>query len=272
MSKVVFAGCSFTAGNGWNPNDFSTSCKDHPDLWTNLCCSQIDQLKNLEILNYGQGAASNAEIFRNTAKAIAEHGSDIKIVFCQWSNMPRYTFDIGFELWTTSEGIHPGMRGKKDVNLNRGDKWSRKYIDDLLDRLLVLHHLHGEIIKVVEFCNILQKLAQQFNIKLYFINGLCVWDQNYFIRLSGVLPEQFTPFTKKEILNIETRDDEDIFKLYKIMHDDYDRAGGINLSQWVNLYNSMKQNILDTNYDNRHPGIKSNQLYAQQIKNFLETQ
>ena len=276
MSKIVFTGCSFTAGTGWvdmaDPNESrKLECKNYPDLWVNLCATQIDQLKNLEVVNLGKGGASNIEIFANTVDAIGTFGAGIDTLFCQWTSMPRYNFDVGFELWTTREGLQRVTRSKHDVNLNRGDTWSRKYLDDLLDRFLVLHHLHGEIVKVVKYSSILQKLSQQLNIKLYFINGLCPWDQNYFVKLSGVLPEEYTLFTKKQILNIESRDDEDIFKLYDIMHNDYAQAGGIDLSNWVNLYDSMKQNMLDTNYDNHHPGIKSNQLYFQQIKNFLET-
>ena len=271
MSKVVFSGCSFTAGTGWNKDNINADCKDYPDLWANLCCSKLDQLKNLELVNIGQGGASNTEIFKNTVRAIANYGSDISVLFCQWTIVPRYNFNVGFELWSTSESLAGLRKRLHDINLNRGDHWDRDYVTDLLDRLLVLHHLHGEIINVVEYANILQKIAKKYNIKLYFINGLCPWDQDYFVRLSEeTMPIQFTKFTKKEILNIESRDNDDILKLYKIMHDDYDQAGGIDTSCWVNLYSPMNKNKIDVNYDNHHPGIKSNQLYFQQIKDFLD--
>jgi len=275
MSKVVFTGCSFTAGNGWVDTDPEMSVqiadKNNANLWVNLCHTQIDQLKNLDLINLGQGGASNAEIFKNTVEAIANHNSDIGILFCQWTSMPRYSFKVGFELWSTDEGIETSRRSKFDVVLNRGDRWDRKYLDDLLNRLLVLHHLHGEIVRLVEYTSTLQKLAQAVGIKLYFINGLCPWDQNYFLKLNNVLPEDYTEFTKNQILNINSRDDNDIFKLYKKMHNEYDQAGGIDPTLWVNLYNSMGHNKTDTNYDNIHPGIKSNQLYFQQVKQFLQS-
>ena len=277
MSKVVFTGCSFTAGDGWvdmaDPDESrKLECKNHPDLWVNLCATQIDQLKNLEVVNLGEGGASNTEIFKNTVQAIGDFDCEIDAIFCQWTAMPRYNFSVGFELWSTNEGLSPSARSKYDVNLNRGDTWSRKYLDDLLNRLRALHHLHGEIVKVVEYVNILQKLTRALGIKIYFINGLCPWDQDYFLKLNNVLPERYTEFTKKEILNIDSRDDEDIFKLYELMHNDYVKAGGVDPTCWINLYDSMKQTMLDTNYDNNHPGKKSNQLYFQQVKNFLETQ
>lgn len=273
MSKVLFTGCSFTAGDGWSKTNPGSECKDSPDLWVNLCHRQLNQLKNLEILNHGQSGISNTEIFKNTTKAIADHGNTIDTIFCQWTTMPRYKFGVGLELWSTTENINiTAARPTHDVNLSSGDTWDRKYLNDLYDRLLVLHHLHPEIIKVVEYSNILEKLTKKLNIKIYFINGLCPWDQNYFIRLSDVCPEDFTAFTKKEILNIESRDDGDIFKLYKLIHDEYSHAGGINTGKWVNLYNSFLNNKIDTNYDRNHPGINSNQLYFQQVKDFLTTQ
>jgi hypothetical protein len=276
MSKVIFTGCSLTAGNGWvdlPPADSQgIECKDHPDLWVNLCHSELAQLKDLNLINLGQGGASNAEIFKNTVSAISEYQHNINTIFCQWTAMPRYTFNVGFELWRTSETTIPDARSKTDVNLSNGTKWDRKYLDDLLDRFLVLHHLHYEIINVVTYSNILQRLAKSFSIKLYFINGICPWDQDYFTRLNNVLPENYTTFTKNEILEINSRSDEDIFKLYNKLHTDYDDAGGIYPTQWINLYSSMVDNRIDVNYDKKHPGTKSNQIYFKQIKKFLETQ
>lgn len=267
MNKVVFTGCSFTFGAGWIPEEEKSFqynfSKQHPDLWVNRCHAQIDQLKNLELINYGQSGASNVEIFKNSVKAIADHNSSISIMFCQWTSMPRYSFRSGFELWSTTQSFSQRGRGKVP---------EQAYIDDVLDRFLALHHLQDEIVKLLNYINILQKLADCIGIRMYHVNGLCPWDNNYFVRLSNAMPSDYTPFTKKEILDVDHRDDVDLFKLYQYMHDEYDRAGGINSARWINLYNSFKNNIIDVNYDGHHPGIKSNQLYVQQVKQFLELQ
>jgi hypothetical protein len=274
MSKLIFTGCSFTAGNGWrdstDPAVSKLECKDHPNLWVNLVATQIEQFADTEVVNFGKGGLSNAEIFANTVDAMTSC-QDIDTVFCQWTSMPRYTFDVGFELWPTTEGLLVQARSLEDVKLSNGQTYPRKYLDDILDRFLALHHLHLEIVKVLKYCTVLQNLSQQLDIKLYFVNGLCPWDLNYFMRLHNVLPEAYTPFTKKEILEIDSRDDQDIFALYSNMHNDYDAAGGCHAPRWINLYDSMLSNIVDTNYDHRHPGTKSNQLYLQQVKNFLKT-
>ena len=281
MKKTVFTGCSFTAGSGWSnlvPEKSSrVEVKGSPYLWVNLCHQNINVLKSLDLINLGQSGASNTEIFERAVEFISTHTDKISYLFCQWTAMPRYNFDVGFELWITREHLQlergETSRGKHSVNLNRGDSWSREYLDDLLDRLLALHHLHGEIVKVVRYTHILTNLCQNFGIRPIFINGICPWDNKYFDVLPPeTLPKGYTKFTKKEILNIDTRDDSNIFKLYYQAHQEYADAGGIDQRNWVNLYNSFQKQKIDTNYDNTHPGKLSNQLYFQQIKNFLETQ
>ena len=64
MSKVIFTGCSFTAGTGWvdlPPVDSAAlEYKDYPNLWVNLCHRELSQIKDLDLVNLGQSGASNA--------------------------------------------------------------------------------------------------------------------------------------------------------------------------------------------------------------------
>jgi hypothetical protein len=276
MKSVVFVGCSYTAGNGWVDADPNTSmkaeAKDHPNLWVNLCHTNIKQLKDLKLINLGKGGASNTEIFENTVRAMSEYGNDIDTIFCQWTAMPRYNFNVGFELWNTSESLHNLEARTHDVNLNNSDQYPRQYIVDLMNRLKAMHHLHWEILKVVDYTNIITRLSRLIGVKnVFFINGACSWDKNYFLELTNATPEDYTNFTKTEILNIHTRDDKDIYQLYQLAHKQYNDAGGINSPRWINLYNSFLNQILDTNFDNLHPGTKSNKLYYQIIKSHLES-
>ena len=39
--KIVYAGCSFTAGTGFDETDLGRDCKEFPDLWVNLCSENI---------------------------------------------------------------------------------------------------------------------------------------------------------------------------------------------------------------------------------------
>lgn len=272
--KVIFAGCSFTSGAGWHPSDKMIEIRNHPDLWVTLCHKNIPQLKDLDCVNAGQGGASNTEIFVNCVQSLATYAGDIVYLICQWTAMPRYNFRAGFELWPLQnehlEIDHlEGGRGNHDLYLHNNSNIPRQYLDDLLDRLLVLHHLHGEISKLVRYTNILNILCKSMGIKIIHINGLCPWDDQYFTKLNNVLPEDYTPFTKEHILDIRNRDDDEILKLYNQAHDEYQNLGGIDPGQWVNLYSPFKNFIIDTNYDNRHPGIKSNQIYFSQVSDYF---
>lgn len=273
MSKLVVAGCSLSSGTGFDPDNPFVDCLDAPELWVNLCAKNIDALSSLELINVSQRGASNTIIFENAVKEIGKHGNNIDTMFCQWTAMPRYQFSVGLEFWSTNESLVPRQRSKEDVSLVNGIKIKRSYLDNLLNQLNALHHLHSEILKVVKYTNILKNLAAKNNIKIYFINGICPWDKDYFKKLSSpnITPKDLTDFTKTKILNIEHRSDEDIFKLYNIIHEDYDREGGIDPRDWINLYDSMGRNKKDLNADNEHPGIISNQYYFDQINNFLKS-
>lgn len=277
IKKIIFSGCSYTAGNGWTDTDPEESAKietkDCPHLWVNLCHTHLNSLKNLELINLGQGGASNTDIFTITMRAMSEHGHNIDTIICQWTSMPRYNWNVGFELWDTSENIpHPDAKHRKhDVNLNRGDHWTRDYINDLTDRLRVLHHLHWEILKVVDYSHVIHSLAHKLGIaNVYFINGLCPWDQDYFTRLENVFPEQYTEFTKTQILNINNRDDQEIHALYKLAHDQYQQKGGIKPQAWINLYQSFHNLRIDHNHDGQHPGIQSNLVYYRLLQSRLQ--
>lgn len=279
MKKLIFSGCSYTAGNGWADLPVNESrkieVKDSPYLWVNLCANHIDLFKSLELINIGTGGASNTEIFDNAIEQIVTHGDTIDTLVCQWTSVPRYRFNVGFELWDTSVTMNHNNLQTHNVNLNSGNEWTREYITNLTDRLRVMHHLHWEIVKVVRYSNIIKQAAKKLAInRVIFVNGSCPWDLNYFNYLSAptVLPSDYTDFTKNEILNIKSRPDEDIFKLYQLAHAHYQNAGGIDSNDWANLYNSFKYTQIDTNFDQKHPGISSNQNYFQQIKNFLQTQ
>jgi hypothetical protein len=273
MKKAVFAGCSFTAGDGWVATDPADSRrlmdKSHPDLWVNVCHRSIPNLMQLELHNVAQGGASNAEIFNQAVSAMAAHGSDIGMLVCQWTSMPRYNFNVGLELWDTSESFQTAVRSH-DIHLSDGTHWTRSYINDLLDRLRVLHHVHWDIVAVVHYTNVITRLATSLKIaRVFFVNGLCPWDKNYFTRQHNVLPDSYTNFTKHEVLQIKHRSDQDIQKLYNLAHQHYQDAGGIRPELWINLYQSFGNLQCDSNFDQKHPGTQSNLLYSNLVKQHI---
>lgn len=264
---VIFAGCSFTAGDGWTDVD---DPKSHPNLWVNLCHQNIPKFQNLALVNLSQGGASNTDIFEQAVSALTHYRGDSVVLLCQWTAMPRYQWQIGFELWDTKEHITTRDLDDHDVNLSDGTRYPRKYINDIKSRFRAMHHLHWEILKVVKYSKILEDLAERLGSTVFFVNGLCPWDKHYFTKLENVLPEDYTEFTKKTILDIDSRSDQDIKKLYDLAHHHYTQAGGINQDLWINLYDSFRKTQSDFNFDGNHPGKQSNQLYSSVVENRLK--
>jgi hypothetical protein len=269
--KLIFAGSGVTSGVGWNEADRSVDTITSPYLWTNLIHQNIQQLTKLRAVNVGKKHANNADIFQQVAEAISIYGTQIELLFCQWTTPFKHNWNVGFEPWNTSETTIRTVPVSHSVNLNNGKSWSREYINDVITRFLELHHVHWEIIKIVKYSNIILKLAKQFEIKIFFINASCPWDKNYFVELFDVEPNDYTKFTKKEILNIDNRNDEDIFKLYKLAHAQYQEAGGVDESDWINLYNSFLINQVDTTFPGASlGGVESNKIYYKIIENRLK--
>jgi hypothetical protein len=260
MNCSVFVGCSFTQGVGFELLD------KEPGLWVNLLHSKLEQLSSTTLINNGVGGFSNEQIFYTAVNSIITHQP--KYIFVQWTSSPRYTFLLGVETYSTNQYF--SMNNKLcDVNLH-SIKYSKSYLENIRNRFLSLHHPHSDIVNIIKYTSSLILLAKKFNSQIFFINGLCPWDQDFFTKLTNTLPDKYTKYTQK-ILETDTRDDQEIFLLYDKIHSDYTQAGSIQESYWLNLYQSLRGNMLDTNSDNKHPGLESNFLYFSFIKkSFLE--
>jgi len=83
------------------------------------------------------------------------------------------------------------------------------------------------------------------------------------------MPSDLSAYTR-DLLNVDNRDDEEIFKLYDKMHDQYQQAGGIQEDKWLNLYSSMHKGRIDRAEDEVHPGIISHKNYVEIFTNKLK--
>lgn len=261
MFKIAFTGSSHVAGVGWN-------LPEEQDLmWTNLVHKNC--FSDLICVNASIPGCSNSDIFKQSIELIASN-DNLECLICSWVDVPRYTFSAGFELYPTDIKFVIG-HSNGDIKLSTGTI-PKKYIENLQNRFLTLHHYHHEIKLIIEYVNVINKLCKQKNIKVYHVNDACPWDEKYFDCLTDVFPEAYTEFTKTNILNVVNRNDEEIFKLYTKLHNEYDLAGGIRQSSWINLYSSWFNNQIDANHDNVHPGQQSNFNYYTIVSNFLKSQ
>lgn len=259
MNKVVFVGCSAITGVGLDKNDLNKDCKDHPDLWVNLCHRGIKEFQQLELINLGESGSSNADIFLHAVEAVSKY-PDLEYLICVWTNNSRHTFNIGFN-----------AEFDQKVLFDYNTKQHTSYIQNICDRFISLQNMHWGIVDLLRYINILINLTKQRSIKLVNINGTCKWDDDYFKEIPDrIISGDYPEFMRDFILEAKTHTDEENYKLYKKAHRLYREAGGIQEHTWANLYNSFYfKNMIDKTYDNLHPGIKTNQKLFEILKNFV---
>jgi hypothetical protein len=258
MNYTLFTGCSFVAGHGL---DYE---KNDPDLWVNLLHQA--KFQNTQLLNQSRSGRANAGIFQDTVNSLVTYPVNTAVV-C-WTSVPRLELVLGLELYDTSQVFGPNNT-VRDHALNTSTV-SKKYLQDLENRLLTLTDLHHEILMVVFYTNCLIKLAEKTGTQIFFVNTLCPWDLDFFVEKTdeNLLPSDYTKFTQN-LLQAETRDDKEIHLLYKKIHQDYNSHGGIKQHHWLNLYNSLHQQQIDYGNDNIHPGYKSQHIFFDFLQNLI---
>lgn len=260
MGKVLFVGCSYTSGAGFDLK------KSEPGLWVNLLHQKNSHLQSLELVNVARDGRSNSGIFMDAVWNLTR--DHYKYAVVAWTSMPRFEIEVGLETYDTSQILIPNCPTRthklNDVT------YTKDYLDKIRDRLTTLIHLHGEIRNLVYYVDSLVQLADQLGTKIFFVNAICPWDAHYFNRMADIMPNQTTEFTQTTIINLHNRSDEEFFLLYHKIHDEYDAAGGIHQERWLNLYGSLGQARIDVNADQSHPGLESNQLYFQFLDQALQ--
>ena len=259
LSNCLFTGCSFTQGVGL------LSEYADPGLWVNILHSTHPKLKSLNLINSGVSGYNNKQIFCKTVEDLITHRPTT--AFVCWTEPSRITVNPGLETYPTSLFLGGCTLVEHGVNLV-DVTYSKDYIENIKNRFFDLTNLHYEFLELLNYCRILTKLANQLNVTLYFVNGICFWDDNYFTYNADIsrLPEDLTELTKK-LIQTDLRSDIEIFIIYDRMHSEYKTANG--LTNWLNLYNGFRTKFyLDLGNDNLHPGYISNKKFAE----FLLTQ
>jgi len=255
MKYTVFTGCSFTEGVGL------PDIKDNQYLWVNTLYRSSPSLSKNKLLNLGVGGSTNYEIFTASIAALINH--DCEYLFVSWTALMRYRFSLGVETYPTDQYWSPHSK-LDDVNLCPNITYSKKYLIDLRNKFLALHHDHYEIVKILNYTSIINQLGQKLGVKVLFVNNILPWDNNYFDHVSRTdrLPTDTTKYTQ-ELLNLDNRSDQEFFVLYDKIHSDYHKTNGVDRCVWLNLYNGFEKNFhLDCGNDNVHPGILSHTKYG----------
>jgi hypothetical protein len=261
QGKVLFFGGSGTAGCGWENGD--PGDRSNPNMWVNLVHSRIPELQNLEKMNLAISGTNNTAMFKDIVKHIATT-TDVKYILCAWLYLHRYELSVGFEEANdTVAEFHPSWDHRTDFVL-ADQTIKAKYVNEVKNKFLALHHDHFEICKLMEYVNIINALCKEKNIVVYHINDSCPWDPGYFTK-----QKTYTEYTK-EILKANYRDADSTRRLYEQLHSDYEKLGGICEDSWVNLYRAHIDWTTDYNNDSFHGGVESNFLGYEMIRDKFE--
>lgn len=253
FNKILIAGCSFASGEGLE--DGITDSRN----WTNQLANK---LLPHTVKNIAQSGANNQWIFLETMSALIRDKYDLVLV--EWSAIPRYAFNIGLELYSVKSTLN------KSVNLVGNQTLSESWLLDIKKKLMTVHNDHWDMLDLVKYVNVLIELqvkARQG--KIFFINGLGPWTDQYFVKKQITLPSDLDVYTYN-LLQSDQRDDTEVFQLYDMIHHQYSMYGGIQEQYWLNLYQSQLKTRIDyASETDHHPGYLSQDMYADNFYNTL---
>ena len=245
MKKVCFNGCSFTVGEGFD--------QDQRDQYI------YDRLVSFECgferTNIAKGGSSNYEIFMRSAQALKQ---DFDILFVQWSALNRIWLYPGPDCeWFINSGNKEFRY--RSIHLNEKDQ------NRFRDILLMMNHDYHGIMSLIDYCDILNQLALHKNKQIVFINGLVPWSDDLINPLGDNLYESLSEYSR-QILDFDSRDDDQIRCLFQSLQHKF---AELDQSRWVNIFESFKTLTIDIGTQGHHPGIKSHEIMAQKIVNYL---
>jgi len=255
IASTVFCGCSFTEGLGLDLK------KLDPNLWVNILYQSTKQLATTKLINAGVAGATNEEIFLSALNSITNNPG-CRYLFVAFTACKRLRVNPSVELYSTDIFLGSGKK-INDVHINPKITISGSYIENIRDRFFDLTHLHYDILKILHYTRLIEQTAKKFNIEVFFVNSLMGIDKNYFVPVvaSSRIPSDTTPLTQN-LLNANTRDDEEYFQIYDKIHLDYKNTDSL-LCNWLNLDQGFSTNFyLDQGNNNMHPGPISHQAFA----------
>jgi hypothetical protein len=214
--RFYFNGCSITQGAGF------ANEKLNPNIYPNLIAT--------DYINDASGGASNLKIFLHSSRAIIDNLADIYIV--QWSALHRH--------W---------VYAAPDQGTYIGSVADSHQLKDFVAQYQLLNHDYGNILQLIDFCRILQALANSCNAKLLFVNGLVDWSNK--IDWMHKLVEDASSDHERFVENLQNN-----MEL-------------VDWNLWINPWSSMYDSRLDEANDGLHPGPLTHKHIADQIRDKL---
>lgn len=231
--KILFSGCSFTAGGGF-PRQ-----KNEPNIWPNLLAAKL----NADLVNVGQGSYDNTGIFLNAVSEFTTNNYDL--ILFQITSLNRVVVSP-----TYKRSVHISY---SNISPYPPHEFNEKEYREFYKSFMRLNNDFEHWKRLVRIIKTLQNFINQgYNIKI--VNGLLDWDQAFF--------NQTDSDFAKNILNFHTLPDSQIEEGLNIINTDKEQ---IDLSHWINPFESIRRMQIDDAVLDNHPGPKTNKLVADLI-------
>jgi hypothetical protein len=182
------------------------------------------------------------------------------LIITQWTALNRIWFFPGPDTqYFTNDQKFPDYR-YRDIYLSPKEKLKFN------NTLLLMNHDFYNILHLIDYCTILDSLANLNKLPIVYINGLLPWQDDLMLTEITNLEKNLSLYTK-EILDFENRNDDEVINFFNILNK---KALKINQSHWVNLFDSWQKNNIDIGPEGHHPGVLSHQLMADKLINHIK--
>jgi hypothetical protein len=239
--KILVAGCSFSVGYG-----FAESLQDLR-IWPNLLGKKL----NAEVTNVGIPGYDNTGIFLNAISELTTNNYDLVLI--QITSINRIV---------VSPNIHSkiGLTTLLNFDLWK-DRIDKNNYTHFCQTLASVNQDFEHWKRLINIIVTIQNLVNNgYNIK--FVNGLLGWTTDFFNKDRSKFGDQ--------ILNVDDLPDQDIKHGVQILNRDKQK---INLDLWINPIDSFSKLQVDTaSPTDKHPGIKSQEIFSELIFNHLQQQ
>jgi len=243
-----FNGCSFTFGEGFCDSDRLKYT--YPYV--------VGAQTNTKIKNIAIKGSSNYLTFMRSASAIQSNTYDV--VFTQWTMPTRLWLFPGPDTQFFTNDHSDTAYTYREIYLSARKK------RNLIDTLLMLNGEFQNLIELVDYCQILDSLASTNNTRSYYINGLLRWTKDLFTSNNYEdMSHSFSAYTKN-LLDFDNRNDDELEHFHYILSS---KLKTLNSNKWVNMFNSIKTNMVDTTPENHHPGVKTNEWIANKVITYI---
>jgi hypothetical protein len=237
--KLLVCGCSFSSGWGF---------PSHVQSWPNILADRA----NLDITNRAATSNTNSDIFLSAVK----EQNQFDLVLVQWSALGRITVSTG-----------PDNTGVIISHYN-------PYLQEALP--YASQHQWNSFFKIMSLVNqdwkhyfnlIDMVICLQQNPRVFFVNGLIDWDRDFFEHSWSLPFDQQNKFLNN-LLQVDQYDDTFLDHcLTRVL----DARNSIDQTRWINLTSSWHSSKIDSvSTVDLHPGIHSQQMFAEQVFNFIK--